>query len=72
MIVTVPVPVTARLDTVGFNVMVEVCGGWVKVGGNCVWVGSLVAVITTGVLLGMRVGLGRDWTVCSTWTATVA
>ena len=44
----------------------------VDVGGGIVFVGALVAVITIGVLLGARVGVGMDWRVCSTCAATVA
>ena len=61
----VPTPrVTVSVGRVGIWVAVNV-------GGCAVWVGALVAVITTGVLLGASVGDGRDWRVCSTCAATV-
>jgi hypothetical protein len=54
IMVPVPVPgVTVNVGWVGFGVTVDV-------GGGCVWVGALVAVITTGVFVGSNVGLGRD------------
>ena len=70
VIVAALVPkVAVNVDWVGFCVAVIVA---VDVGGSCVCVGALVAVITTGVLLGASEGVGIDWTVCSTCTATVA
>jgi hypothetical protein len=64
----VPVPeVTATVCNVGLCVAVNVAVGF-----GCVWVGALVTVITTGVLLGASVGVGRDSMVCATCTATVA
>ena len=50
--VTVPVPnVAVKVSNIVFCVAVGV---------GCVGVGLLVTVATTGVLLGTRVGVGRD------------